>query len=224
MIEIRLEKKLLGESGSFRLDVNCGVEPGERVGLYGPSGSGKSSILRMIAGLMKPDKGYIRIHDEVWFDSKNRVNLPPQSRHIGMVFQEYSLFPNMTVLENLQFALDKKQKSKLLEELLERINMQDFGHQKPHLLSGGQKQRIALARAMLRQPKALLLDEPLSALDRAMRESLQQFILEFHRDFNLTTFIVSHDAMEISKLAKRLLVLEQGKFVADGNPKSYFTQ
>jgi molybdate transport system ATP-binding protein len=177
----------------------------------------------MLAGLMVPDGGFIQVAGEIWLDTAKGINLRPQRRNIGMVFQEYSLFPNMTVLENLEFALEKGKDKSLIKEMLEIIGMEALADQRPQFLSGGQKQRVALARAMLRQPKLLLLDEPLSALDREMRKNLQEYILRFHRDFQLTTLIVSHDAAEISRMTERLWVLEHGSFVYDGEPNIYFT-
>ena len=224
MIDIKLRKKLTGAGGDILLKVDCQMRSGEIVGIYGPSGAGKSSILRMLAGLMVPDEGFIEVGGEVWLDTEKGVSLRPQDRNIGMVFQEYSLFPNMTVLENLEFALEKGRDKTLLNEMLEIIRMQELASQRPQFLSGGQKQRVALARAMLRKPKLLLLDEPLSALDREMRKNLQEYILRFHRDFQLTMLVVSHDAAEITRLSERLWVLENGGFVYDGEPSLYFTQ
>jgi len=224
MIDIKLEKKLTGAGGDIQLQVDCQMQSGEIVGIYGPSGAGKSSILRMLAGLMVPDEGVIEVGGEVWLDTANGINLRPQHRNIGMVFQEYSLFPNMTVQQNLEFTLEKGKDKSLLREMLEIIGMQELANQRPQLLSGGQKQRVALARAMLRQPKLLLLDEPLSALDREMRKNLQEYILRFHRDFQLTTLVVSHDAAEITRLSERLWVLENGSFVYDGEPNLYFKE
>ncbi len=224
MIDIMLRKKLSGAGGDIHLQIDCQMQSGEIVGIYGPSGAGKSSILRMLAGLMVPDQGFIEVGGEVWLDTDKGISLPPQHRNIGMVFQEYSLFPNMTVLQNLEFALEKGKDKTLLHEMLEIIGMQELANQRPQLLSGGQKQRVALARAMLRQPKLLLLDEPLSALDREMRKNLQEYILRFHRDFQLTTLVVSHDAAEISRLSERLWVLENGGFVYDGEPNHYFIE
>jgi len=223
MIDLQLSKKLTGAGGDILLQIDRHMQSGEIVGIYGPSGAGKSSILRMLAGLMVPDGGFIQVAGEIWLDTARGINLRPQHRNIGMVFQEYSLFPNMTVLQNLEFALEKGKDKSLIKEMLEIIGMEALADQRPQLLSGGQKQRIALARAMLRQPKLLLLDEPLSALDREMRKNLQEYILRFHRDFQLTTLIVSHDAAEISRMTERLWVLEHGSFVYDGEPNTYFT-
>jgi len=222
MIDIVLHKKLKGASGPIPLHLDIQLDKGDFVGIYGPSGAGKSSILRMLAGLLLPDSGFVQVNGETWYDSQSSLHLAPRHRHIGMVFQEYSLFPNMTVRENLEFALDHRRDRDLVNILLDSIGMQELANQKPGILSGGQKQRVALARAMIRRPALLLLDEPLSALDMQMRKNLQQYMLKFHTDFELTTILVSHDAAEIKKMTKRLLVLEQGKIGYDGNPVEFF--
>ncbi|WP_339924801.1 ATP-binding cassette domain-containing protein [uncultured Cyclobacterium sp.] len=222
MIDLSLKKALTGAEGKIALDLSCQIQPGELVGLYGPSGAGKSSVLRMIAGLMHPDHGLLVVGNETWIDTGNNFFLKPEKRNIGMVFQEYSIFPNMTVYENLVFALDKGQNKSFVDELLHSIGMEKMAGQSPMKLSGGQKQRVALARAMVRKPKVLLLDEPLSALDMEMRRNLQEYIVKFHREYGLTTLLVSHDASEISRMAQRVLVLENGQFSFDGTPASFF--
>lgn len=222
MIDIAISKHLSGSEGKMQLQASCQIQKGELVGLYGPSGAGKSSILRMLAGLMNPESGKLQVEGETWFDSDLKINLKPQKRNIGMVFQEYSLFPNMTVKENLEFALEAGQDKQIVGDLLEMIGLEKLAQKRPNLLSGGQKQRVALARAMVRRPKLLLLDEPLSALDMEMRTTLQQYIVQFHRDFQLTTLLVSHDASEIRRMSKRVLVLEKGSFTYDGDPEKFF--
>ncbi|NHE56763.1 ABC transporter ATP-binding protein [Cyclobacterium plantarum] len=222
MIELDLEKSLFGPDGKMGLKVSCQIKQGELVGLYGPSGAGKSSILRMISGLMRPDAGKLQVFGRAWFDQSQKINLKPQRRNIGMVFQEYALFPNMSVEENLLFALDKGQAPAIVSEMLERVGLEKLAQKRPMVLSGGQKQRVALARAMVRRPNILLLDEPLSALDMDMRANLQQYIVQFHKDFALTTLLVSHDASEIRRMAQRVLVLENGKFSFDGEPGIFF--
>ncbi|MEX2514013.1 MAG: ATP-binding cassette domain-containing protein [Cyclobacteriaceae bacterium] len=224
MIELELEKSLFGPEGRMKLKVSCFIGKGELVGLYGPSGAGKSSILRMISGLMRPEAGKLRVDGEIWFDQDQKLHLKPQKRNIGMVFQEHSLFPNMTVEENLEFALESGQEQKMVKEMLERVGLEKLAKKRPSVLSGGQKQRLALARAMVRKPKILLLDEPLSALDWSMRNILQQYIVQFHQEYDLTTLLVSHDASEISKMAKRVLVLEGGQFCFDGKPEAFFSR
>lgn len=222
MIDLELEKSLFGPEGKLRLSVSCQIKKGEFIGLYGPSGAGKSSVLKMIAGLMRPDAGRLKVAGEVWYQGDQKVSLKPQKRNIGMVFQEHSLFPNMTVSENLEFALEKGQNHGIVPEMLERVGLEKLAQKKPIVLSGGQKQRVALARAMIRKPKVLLLDEPLSALDMEMRANLQQYIVQFHKDYELTTILVSHDASEISRMAHRIFVLENGKFSFDGDPGEFF--
>ncbi|WP_339877530.1 ATP-binding cassette domain-containing protein [uncultured Algoriphagus sp.] len=218
MIEFRIEKKLLGPEGKMGLDVNTMIQEGEFVTLYGPSGAGKTSLFRILAGLLLPESGCIRVGDKVWFDSELKINLKPQERNIGMVFQDYSLFPNMSVRQNLEFALEKGQSRTIIEELLELIELNNLTTQRPAQLSGGQKQRVALARALVRRPKILLLDEPLSALDPEMQSKLQDYILKVHQEYGLTTLMISHDLIEVIKMSERVLLLKQGKVVNDGKP------
>ncbi len=211
MISINIEKRLIGGDGPFTLKISSTIEKKELVTIYGPTGAGKSSVIRMLAGLLQPDQGSIKVDDVVWFNSKTNISIPTQHRDIGMVFQDYALFPNMTVRENLQFALAKNQDAKIVAELLEVSNLGNFADQHPLLLSGGQKQRVALARALVRRPKVLLLDEPLSALDSKMRSALQDYILDFHKRFDLTTILISHDLHEVFKMSERILLLENGE-------------
>jgi molybdate transport system ATP-binding protein len=211
MININIEKRLIGGDGLFTLKVNAFVERNEFVTIYGPTGAGKSSIIRMLAGLLQPDHGNIRVDNQVWFDSDSKIYVQPQHRNIGMVFQDYALFPNMTVRENLEFALTNNQDIKIVDELLEVSNLSNLQDKHPALLSGGQKQRVALTRALVRKPKVLLLDEPLSALDSKMRSGLQDYIIEFHKRFELTTILISHDLQEVLKMSKRVLMLENGQ-------------
>lgn len=216
MITFHANRMLSGANGPFLLELKMEIQKGEMVALYGPSGAGKTSIIRMIAGFLKPEKGKIIVDGESWFDSGNKVNLPTKLRSIGMVFQEYSLFPNMTVRGNLEFALPRGEKKSWVDEMLDLVQMSAFAERRPKFLSGGQKQRVALARALVRKPKLLLLDEPLSALDFAMRAKLQQDILLLHKRLGLTTMLISHDFYEVKKLANRVLIIEEGKVVEDG--------
>ncbi|WP_375584656.1 ABC transporter ATP-binding protein [Cyclobacterium xiamenense] len=224
MIDMHLEKSLFGPEGRLTLRVSCHLEKGAFVGLYGPSGVGKSSVLRMISGLMKPEAGQLKVAGEVWFSSEQQINLRPNKRNIGMVFQEHSLFPNMTVRQNLEFALEKGQQAAIVDELLEQVELANLADKKPITLSGGQKQRVALARAMVRKPGLLLLDEPFSALDMKMRGNLQEYLMRFHQAYGLTTLLVSHDASEIGRMAQRVLVMEHGTFSFDGPPEQFFSR
>ncbi len=224
MIEIFLQKKLNAPSGKMLLDIKTDIEPGKFVTLYGKSGAGKTSTLRILAGLLKPDFGKISIHGNVLLDSAQKIYLPPQKRKIGFVFQDYALFPNMTIFENLSFALYKNQSKKILDELIEIMEIGDLQNQKPDRLSGGQQQRVAVARALVQKPELLLLDEPLSALDEEMRNKIQKYILQVHREFNLTTILISHDLAEVLKMSDEVLVLEEGKIIQSGNPIDVFSK
>lgn len=214
MIKINIEKELHGSIGIMNLDVNLEIKPKDFVALTGLSGSGKTTLLRSLAGLEK-SKGIIKVDDEIWQNEK--LFLPVQKRKIGFVFQDYALFPNMTVLENLFFVNKDK---KLAQHLLNMTDLEALSNRLPNSLSGGQKQRVSLCRAMMNRPKLLLMDEPLSALDPAMRIKLQNEILQLHKEFETTTIMVSHDPSEIYKLSNRVIVLKDGKIEDDGVAKN----
>jgi len=218
MIAINVTRKLFGANGELDLHFETTIANGELVTLYGPSGAGKTSVLRMLAGLLKPESGSIRIEGDVWFDSAKAVNVRTQDRGVGVVFQDYSLFPNMTVRGNLEFALQKGQSPEIVDDLLELTQMSNLHDKRPAILSGGQKQRVAVAMALVRKPRLLLLDEPLSALDSLMQSKLQDYLLQVHSQFKLTTILVSHDFTEVIKMSKRVLILENGHVVKDGAP------
>ncbi|MDH7447778.1 ABC transporter ATP-binding protein [Aquimarina sp. 2201CG14-23] len=223
MIEANIHKTLSTASGNMLLDIQLSIKKGQCITLYGPSGAGKTSVLRMLAGLLSADKGQIVVDDKTWLHTEKRINCTPQQRRIGYVFQEYALFPNMTVRENLEFALEKGQDKNIIEELIEIIELKELQDRKPTTLSGGQQQRVALARALVRKPKVLLLDEPLSALDIKMRSKLQDYILKVHRQYKLTTILVSHDVGEIVKMSDEVYCIEDGKISKQGNPSTIFT-
>ena len=213
MIKIDIAKVLQGAKGEMKLSVKVDIEEGEFLALSGVSGSGKTTLLRILSGL-ESAQGTVTVGNEVWLDTKR--SLAPQKRKIGYVFQDYALFPNMTVIENLLFV---NQDQALADRLLELTALNDMKERLPHTLSGGQQQRVSMCRAMMNRPKLLLMDEPLSALDPQMRTKLQDEILKLHREFGTTTIMVSHDPSEIYRLASRVLVLEEGKVINDGNPK-----
>lgn len=218
MIDCQLRKTLNGAEGPMELDVKFQLVSGSFASLYGVSGAGKTSILRMLAGLMKPDAGYISVNGSTWFDADKKLNLSTQKRRLGFVFQDYALFPNMTVLENLSFALPRGNDRSIIDELIALMELEALVDRKPGLLSGGQQQRVALARAIVPLPRLLLLDEPLSALDSQMRHKLQDYLLQLHRKYELTTLLVSHDVAEVVKTSDQLLVLEQGRISQQGSP------
>lgn len=197
---------------------------GESCALFGSSGAGKTTILRIIAGLLTPQSGYIRLGDSVWLDTKKHICLSAQKRNVGFVFQDYALFPNMTVLQNLLYALHDKRDKARVDELLALMGIEELASRYPAQLSGGQNQRVALARSLIRSPQILLLDEPLSALDLQTRLRLQDEIKNFQALFRLTTFLVSHDMSEILKLANRVIGIRDGKCYKDATPKDFFLQ
>jgi molybdate transport system ATP-binding protein len=222
VISIHIEKMMLTANGKMNLAINTEIKMGELVALFGASGAGKTTLLRILAGLVKPDKGLVKFGNMVWFDSGNRINIPPQSRNISLMFQDYALFPNMTVEENIQFAQPQKDKN-TVDELLSIFGMSAFRKHKPNGLSGGQKQRVALARALARKPQLLLLDEPLSALDAEMRSSLQNEIYQAHQLLGATSIMVSHDLNEVFRLASNVLCIENGAIRRSGTPDEVFS-
>lgn len=223
MITASIHKTLQAAHGKMQLDIQLNIEKGQFVALYGGSGVGKTSVLRILAGLLSVDEGQLKVNDTTWLDTSKRINVTPQQRKIGYVFQEYALFPNMTVRKNLEFALEKGQDTGIIEELIAIIALDKLQDRKPATLSGGQQQRVALARALVRRPEILLLDEPLSALDIKMRNKLQDYILKVHHQYQLTTILVSHDVGEIIKMADHLICLEDGKISKQGPPITLFT-
>ncbi len=223
MISASLHKRLHGAQGEFELAARLEVAQGEFVALFGPSGVGKTTLLRCLAGLEQPEQGRVVVGGATWFDSAARIGLAPQQRQVGYVFQDYALFPNMTVRGNLEFALRKGADKKRVNELLELMELGELQQRKPETLSGGQKQRVALARALISEPRLLLLDEPLSALDSAIRSRLQDEILRLQKHFGITAIIVSHDVGEVYKLANRVMVMEAGKIVRQGSPAEVFS-
>lgn len=223
MIQINIIKPLHTAEGTINLTVNKEIQNGDFLTLFGKSGSGKTTLLRIIAGLETPQSGQIIVDGEIWFDSSKNINLTPQKRNVGFVFQDYALFPNMTIQQNLEFALDNKKELKRVKEILNIMEIENLANMKPENLSGGQKQRVALARTLMTNPKILLLDEPLSALDNSMRIKLQDELLAIHQRFNMTSVLVSHDITEVFKLSTRVFKISSGEITEDGTPSSVFT-
>jgi len=203
-------------------DINCVIHKGEFVTLLGPSGCGKSTLLRCIAGLTSVTSGRILL------DGQDLVPVSPQKRGIGMVFQSYALFPNMTVEQNVAFGL-KMQKingddsRKRVAEILRLVELTDFANRYPHQMSGGQCQRVALARSLVTQPRLLLLDEPLSALDARIRKHLREQIRAIQRELGLTTIFVTHDQEEALTMSDRIFLMNQGRIVQSGDAETLYT-
>ncbi len=220
MIKIDIKLPINTAKGKKQLELNTCLKANEITAIFGESGVGKTTLLKIIAGLIKPEFGRIKVGDELWLDTQKNINLAIQKRKIGFVFQDYALFPNMSVKENISYAATSKQKA---EELLSLMNLENLAKIYPKNLSGGQAQRVALARALAREPQILLLDEPLSALDFKMRSFLQDELVKILQHFKITTLLVSHDLAEIYKLSHRILELSDGKIIKDARTNEFFT-
>ncbi|MEM6346678.1 MAG: ATP-binding cassette domain-containing protein [Bacteroidota bacterium] len=220
MIKIRVNKRLNGSRGPFELSLDIELTEGELWCVMGPSGSGKTSLLRLLAGLMKPDEGLIQTPEKTFYSAK--VNLSPQQRGLGFVFQDYALYPHWNVWQNLKFALPKGESEDKISAILRQFSLLDLAKHPIDRLSGGQKQRIALLRALLQNPKLLLLDEPLSALDEALRRQWQDDLIAWRKAHQQTVLMVSHDPVEAIRLADQMLWIENGQLAWQGSPRAYF--
>ena len=209
----------LRQQAPIPLDLDFTCDPGDVLAIFGPSGSGKSTILRSIAGLYRPEHATIRADGETWSDTASKAFAPPHRRAVGMVFQEYALFPHLTALGNVMTALGHRpsgERRPRAEELLRLVHLSDHQDRRPQQLSGGERQRVALARALAREPAVLLLDEPFAAVDRTVRRRLQDEINELRRTLDIPLVLVTHDFDDVVRLATRLLILERGKAIASG--------
>ncbi len=222
MLTINFKKRLHAADGEMDLTIDLDLQQYASLALYGPSGSGKTTTLRVLAGLTQPEEGFIQMGDTVWLDTKRSIFLPPQQRSIGFVFQDYALFPNMTVRKNLAYALNDPRDTSFIEELLEITGLGELANRLPATLSGGQQQRVALARALVRKPDLLLLDEPLSALDHDMRRKLQDTIVELQQRYQFTLILVSHNLAEIFKLTDSVAMLSKGVISNRGSLSDVF--
>ena len=220
-IKVDIKRKL----GEFSLDIHFQTES-KRIGILGASGCGKSMTLKSIAGIETPDFGMIQIDDKVLFDSANKVDLKPQKRNVGYLFQNYALFPTMTVAKNIAAGLkgSKEEKQKKVQEMIEKFELTGLADRLPGQLSGGQQQRVALARIMAYEPDVILLDEPFSALDVFLKDRLQQELIEMLKDYDGTVIMVSHSRDEIYRFSEELLIMDQGKPVIYGETKEIFAK
>jgi molybdate transport system ATP-binding protein len=214
----------LQNSTPMRLDASFDCAPGELVALVGPSGSGKTSLLRAIAGLLKSKtlRGRVAVGDDTWFDSERSLNLPPQQRHAGFVFQNYALFPHLSALENVVLAAGPAPQADQFGALFERLGLAGLERRRPAQLSGGQQQRVALARALARQPKVLLLDEPFSAVDAPARQALYRELAVLRQTLSTPMVLVTHDLGEARRLADRVVILDAGHSLQTGTPAHVF--
>jgi molybdate transport system ATP-binding protein len=207
------------EAGNPIVDVSLSVENGECLALAGPSGAGKTTVLRVGAGLARPDRGRVECGDEVWLDTSRGIDLPPERRRCGYLFQELALFPHLSALDNVAFPLkelSRSERRRRATELLERFGVERLADTRPATLSGGEKQRVALARALARQPKALFLDEPLSSLDARTRARAARELGQVLRDIEVPTLLVTHDFFEAAQLGDRVGVIDRGRVIQEG--------
>ena len=216
MLSVRIHKHLSTFDLALELDAPPGV-----TALFGPSGAGKSMTLACVAGLAKPDAGRIALDGLVFFDGAARIELPPQQRRVGYVMQDYLLFPHLSVGENVAFGvqgISRAERRQRVDAMLERVGLAGYASRRPQALSGGQQQRVALARALVTQPRALLLDEPFSALDAPTRALLRRDLLDLQRSLQLPVIFITHDFGEAYLLADQLAVLVEGQLLQCGAP------
>jgi ABC-type sulfate/molybdate transport systems ATPase subunit len=228
MISARIRKTYAArpDSAAFSLELEFEAAAGITV-LFGPSGAGKTLTLDSIAGFVRPDQGRILLDGEILFDGAAGVHLPPQARNCGYVFQNYALFPHMTLRKNLEFAVEKKprlERHRRVNEMLERCHLVDAAGRRPHEVSGGQRQRCSIARALIGAPKLLLLDEPAQGLDAVLRAELYQVLRQVRADFETPVLLVTHDLDECFELGEEMLVLHGGRVVQSGPPGKILEQ
>jgi molybdate transport system ATP-binding protein len=216
-LQVRLQKKVNG----FNLDIEWQID-NELAVLFGFSGAGKSMTLQLIAGLMKADKGQVSLDDIVYFDSSAGTNLPPQERPFGYVFQDLAIFSHMTVLQNILYGatnLPKNEKLDRARGMIGAFKLTGLEERYPYEISGGQKQRVAFARALIRRPKMLLLDEPFSALDRPLRLEMRRFLREVRDNFSIPALLVTHDFEEAVAISDKIIVYEHGRIAQIDSPE-----
>jgi molybdate transport system ATP-binding protein len=221
---VMLKAELDTYLNTFHLDMSLAAETGKTTVLLGESGAGKSTVLRLLAGLLQPQRGHISLDSVTYFDSARRIVIPPQERPFGYVFQDYSLFPHLNVFENVAFGLraqhlPRQLVRKRVGETLEQVHLLGFDQRYPAQLSGGQQQRVAIARALALQPQLLLLDEPLSALDVQTRREVRQELRRILSSVGVTTVLVTHQYLEALLFGHHILVLEQGHVIQEGSQR-----
>jgi molybdate transport system ATP-binding protein len=228
MIQAKIHKQYAAgpDSVGFLLDIEFRAAAGVTV-LFGSSGSGKTLTLDSIAGFVRPDEGRILLDDQILFDGAAGVQVPPKSRRCGYVFQNYALFPHMTLRQNLEFAVERAPRlgrHRKVTEMLEKFHLTDVAGRRPYQLSGGQKQRCSIARALIGAPRVLLLDEPARGLDAPLRAELYSVLRQVRQEFGTPILLVTHDTEECFELADEMVVLREGRAVQSGTPRKIFEQ
>ncbi len=218
-ISVQIKKKL----GNFRLDIRFQSDS-KRIGILGASGCGKSMTLKSIAGIETPDEGRIEVEGRTLFDRESKVNLKPQKRNVGYLFQNYALFPTMSVEKNIAAGLkgSRQENDRRVREMIGKFQLEGLEKRLPGQLSGGQQQRVALARIMAYEPDVILLDEPFSALDMYLKDQLQQELIRMLEDYEGTVIMVSHNRDEVYRFSEELLIIDQGHIAASGETKELF--
>ncbi len=218
-LEVDIRKKVKG----FSLDISF-KNQGLHLGIFGASGSGKSMTLKCIAGIIDPDEGRIVLNDKILFDSEKNINIKPQKRNIGYLFQNYALFPHLTVEDNITISLNGKKEDTRpkLEEMIKLFKLEGLERKYPKQLSGGQQQRVALARAIIKNPDILILDEPFSALDSHLKESLEVELFELLKTYNKEVVLVTHNREEVYKFCDYMIFIDEGKSIINENTKEIF--
>lgn len=220
LLKVNIQKKLK----EFDLDVDFELKKG-CLGILGPSGCGKSMTLKSVAGIVNPDSGVVSLtmdEETIYYDSNKKINLKPQKRNVGYLFQNYALFPNMTVEENVAIGLPKDYDEKIVSQMIKRFHLEGLEKRYPRQLSGGQQQRVALARILAYGPDVILLDEPFSAMDTVLKERLRIELINLLNDFDGFSILVTHDRDEAFQFCDELIILDEGKIIAKGDTHEVF--
>jgi molybdate transport system ATP-binding protein len=222
----RLQVKIEKELAEFKLAVNFSVDSEQTLVVIGPSGTGKSLLLQLLQGVITPDHGTIQLGERTLYNSEQGVDLPPYQRDIGLLFQDFALFPHLTVEQNVEYGLlgtvQREERLQLVANYLERFSIQDVARRYPAAISGGESQRVAMARAMITGPSLLLLDEPVSALDNELQQQFFDLLREVRGEYQIPVILVTHDLYHVIKVSDELLILNRGRILQQGSWKELY--